>query len=240
MTQCWVILALLFFGGILITLVSSSFAVGGQIVVVARSLLDFLLWVLLCNTSSRRNINPFTLFLLGGMLPEIISWVLSYILMPLFLSPTSSTAMLSGETLVLLVTFGLIGMVTVAFGILQMRKPEDARPFDGPAVDYAVQTAPLDNLPATGDSATESAPTTQSQGNDFRIPDGLIEACKLTSREVTVASLFAQGYSLAKVADELFISKGTAQTHIKNIYRKVDVHTKDELIETIRSWNERA
>ena len=44
------------------------------------------------------------------------------------------------------------------------------------------------------------------------------------------------GYSLTKVADELFISKSTAQTHAKSIYRKLDIHSKNELIGKMKEW----
>lgn len=59
---------------------------------------------------------------------------------------------------------------------------------------------------------------------------------KLTQREVEVIQLFSQGYSLTKVADELFISKSTAQTHAKSIYRKLDIHSKNELIGKMKEW----
>lgn len=43
-------------------------------------------------------------------------------------------------------------------------------------------------------------------------------------------TLLAQGNGLSKVQEDLVISKGTAITHRRNIYRKLDVHSRQELI----------
>lgn len=52
----------------------------------------------------------------------------------------------------------------------------------------------------------------------------------LTPREAEVALLFAQGFSIGGVAERLGMGKSTAQSHSKAIYRKLGIHTKDELI----------
>ena len=43
--------------------------------------------------------------------------------------------------------------------------------------------------------------------------------------------LFASGYSLGRVAEELEITKGTAQGYSRSAYRKAGIHSKDELID---------
>ena len=47
----------------------------------------------------------------------------------------------------------------------------------------------------------------------------------LTGREVQVLHLIARGCTYAKVADQLGMSTHTVGTHIKNAYRKLDVHS---------------
>lgn len=47
----------------------------------------------------------------------------------------------------------------------------------------------------------------------------------LTPREVDVVRLLSQGCSYSQVADRLGISEHTVTSHIKNAYRKLDVHT---------------
>lgn len=51
----------------------------------------------------------------------------------------------------------------------------------------------------------------------------------LTRREEEVMVLVAAGKTVPQAADELFVSKETAKTHLKHVYAKLGVHTKDEL-----------
>ena len=51
----------------------------------------------------------------------------------------------------------------------------------------------------------------------------------LTPREAEVAALAAQGFSMINIATRLNISKNTVHTHMKRIYRKLDVFSRAEL-----------
>ncbi|WP_234734053.1 response regulator transcription factor [Tellurirhabdus bombi] len=53
----------------------------------------------------------------------------------------------------------------------------------------------------------------------------------LTARETEVLELLAKGKSYTTIADQLFVDKETVRTHIKNIYWKLEVHSKAEAIE---------
>lgn len=53
----------------------------------------------------------------------------------------------------------------------------------------------------------------------------------LTSRETEVLGLLSRGKSYSIIADELFITKETAKSHIKNIYAKLHVNSKSDAIE---------
>jgi DNA-binding NarL/FixJ family response regulator len=52
----------------------------------------------------------------------------------------------------------------------------------------------------------------------------------LSFRETSVLELLSKGKSYSVIADELFITKETAKTHIKNIYAKLQVNSKAEAI----------
>lgn len=47
----------------------------------------------------------------------------------------------------------------------------------------------------------------------------------LTEREIEIVRLIAKEYSNKQIADKLFISERTVESHRKNIFRKADVHT---------------
>ena len=72
------------------------------------------------------------------------------------------------------------------------------------------------------------------------VSDALREKCRLaaetsglSSREAEVMELLARGRDLPYIAELLCISKSTVQSHGKRIYRKMGVHSKQELITKI-------
>jgi DNA-binding NarL/FixJ family response regulator len=52
----------------------------------------------------------------------------------------------------------------------------------------------------------------------------------ISARETEVLELLAQGKSYSMIARDLFITKETAKSHIKNIYAKLQVNSKSEAI----------
>ena len=53
----------------------------------------------------------------------------------------------------------------------------------------------------------------------------------LSERELEVLRLFAQGRSANWIADSLVISKNTVRAHLRAIYSKLDVHSRQELLD---------
>jgi len=62
----------------------------------------------------------------------------------------------------------------------------------------------------------------------------LAERCGLTPREREILDLLAHGRSIPYIRDALVISKNTAITHVKHIYAKLDVHSKQELLDLVQ------
>lgn len=56
------------------------------------------------------------------------------------------------------------------------------------------------------------------------------DSTSLTKREAAILDLIAQGDSYGEVAKLLSVSVGTVQTHIKNIYGKLAVHSRGEAV----------
>ncbi len=52
----------------------------------------------------------------------------------------------------------------------------------------------------------------------------------LSGRERDVLSELVRGRTIATIAGELGVSENTAKAHTKAIYRKLDVHTREELL----------
>lgn len=74
--------------------------------------------------------------------------------------------------------------------------------------------------------------------DDKKVNDALLEQVDcaagsqifLTKREATILDLIACGDSYGDVARQLTLSVGTVQTHIKNIYEKLSVHSRGEAV----------
>lgn len=57
----------------------------------------------------------------------------------------------------------------------------------------------------------------------------------LTARESEILVLLAKGRTISIIARDLQIAKGTARTHAERIYRKLDVHKQQELIDMVEA-----
>ena len=58
----------------------------------------------------------------------------------------------------------------------------------------------------------------------------------LSGREVEVLTLYALGHTQARVSEELQLSQNTVHTHIKRIYEKTDLHSRQEILDYIAEY----
>ena len=77
---------------------------------------------------------------------------------------------------------------------------------------------------------TAGAPDASSTAERAR---ALGETYGCTTREQDVLALLVAGNTYKKVAELLGVSENTVQYHSKNIYRKLGVHTKQELVDLV-------
>lgn len=56
------------------------------------------------------------------------------------------------------------------------------------------------------------------------------ECYSLTNRERDVLVLLATGRSVPYISEALFVSKNTVESHVKAIYKKAGVHSRQELL----------
>lgn len=61
----------------------------------------------------------------------------------------------------------------------------------------------------------------------------LAETYGLSAREQEVFALLARGYASSRIQQELFIAAGTVSYHCHNIYSKLGIHSKQELIDFV-------
>ena len=62
----------------------------------------------------------------------------------------------------------------------------------------------------------------------------LAAECDLSPREREVFDILAQGYGGEYIAEQLGVSYHTVRAHVRSIYRKLDVHSREELLDRVR------
>ena len=85
-------------------------------------------------------------------------------------------------------------------------------------------------------STETGAPATDAPAQ----PDGIARACAqlaakhgLSEREAEVLELLARGNTRQSIATKLVVSENTVRTHVKNIYAKLYIHSKQQLIDLV-------
>jgi DNA-binding CsgD family transcriptional regulator len=73
-------------------------------------------------------------------------------------------------------------------------------------------------------------------------PGSIMQACgkvaerySLSPREESVMRLVVKGRSIARIQEELYMSKGTVNTHLYHIYQKLNIHTKQNLLDLVEN-----
>lgn len=108
------------------------------------------------------------------------------------------------------------------------------------AVGYIVKGTPLEEIKsaiitiASGGSYMSSLIARKVIG--FFAPSS-VKSDKLTEREMEIVKLLAEGQSYKLMANELYLSVDTIRYHIKNIYKKLQVNSKAEVIHKLYKGN---
>ena len=85
------------------------------------------------------------------------------------------------------------------------------------------------NFPSGG---TDSAAMIRKQELADRC-DEIARTYKLSAREEEVLLLLAQRKTVGIIERELLIANGTAKAHVRHIYQKLDIHTRQELFDLL-------
>ncbi|MBD2704848.1 response regulator transcription factor [Spirosoma sp. BT702] len=104
------------------------------------------------------------------------------------------------------------------------------------ASGYLLKNTPLSKLKFALDDLMEGgaamSPTIARQVLDFfNAPrPTTVQPERLTPRELEIASLIREGLPNQQIADRLFVSVNAVKYHIKNIYLKLQINSREELI----------
>ena len=212
----WSCAAIMVFAGLLLMVTSDETlaSVGGNIVLVGRTCLSLLFWIMLCDLARETTIPLVYGFASIFFSVEILSSFLGYILIPnLLVAFALSTT--SAMTLTLLALDLVLIIATIIF-FNQTRL-------------VSIQHYKEDIMECLREVQEEDE--TVRDGQDL---GRILSTYGLTDRETDVAKLLAQGNSQRKISEVLQVSIGTTQSHIRAIYRKCSVHSRQEFIDLIR------
>ncbi len=220
----WVVVAVAFFAGLfLIALLNpQEHDIGTNITVMARTCMTLLYWITLVNTAKRAQVSPILTFGLLFVLCDVASSALGY-LVPGFFPWVQSVGESNPLPIALACAFMLL-VASMAFLSSQAARSSAAASAAGADTSSAAV--------AVGSRAeAELADDPATSAN--RIVGAIAGEFGLTPRETEVAQFLARGYSQKKISEVLVVSDGTTQSHVKSIYRKLDVHSKQEFIDLV-------
>lgn len=100
---------------------------------------------------------------------------------------------------------------------------------DGPRVDGALAAAQADAAATQADAASEGERALESRCAAVAREGGL------TEREAEVLVYLARGRTKAYIAEALFVTENTVRSHVRNIYSKLGIHTRQQLIDLVES-----
>lgn len=73
--------------------------------------------------------------------------------------------------------------------------------------------------------------------NRDAISSDFLNFYKITDREKDVIELIGKGFPVSRIADQLFISKRTVETHLYNIYSKCNIQNRIELMHLMETFS---
>lgn len=74
---------------------------------------------------------------------------------------------------------------------------------------------------------------TSTHASDADLYNKIVEKYHLTAREKDVLELLGKGYSRPHISKELYLSESTVKTHSANLYRKLGISKRDQLLKMI-------
>lgn len=136
-------------------------------------------------------------------------------------------------TIIVLIVLYILAMSYVAVQNRKRKNSVDVDGLDPSSLSFGTESAGVtsEGTRVAGDAEPETT-----------IVDEVAQRCsmlsdshQLTPREQDVLLLIARGRDVPSISKQLFISENTVRSHSKSVYKKLDIHSKQELIDLIES-----
>ena len=187
--------------------------VGNFPLIACKIVIEMFLWALVLHNARRKHL-------------PLSAMVCAYLVLIIFVPNLISAATLhlgwfeTAEDVVLLGTMTVSALIVcivlnLMLAALLFGGKRDA---EAPHEQAAASSEPV--APETIDPLEEAFCTFQGE---FRFSD----------RQMDVARLAYRNWTSKRIGEELFISEGTVKTHLKAIYKRADLHSKQDLIDAV-------
>lgn len=206
--------ALLFsiFGYLLVPL-TGAHSFSFSFITASNAAFSLLVWSALALLASWRITNsPLRIIGLGWALVRCLSLLVGFVVVNLVIA---SSALSTQSLTIVSVTLALVLVLTFLF-VLTEKDLESWRL----------------SLSPNATTETEGTPSVKDRCEAVGAQRGL------TARECEVFYLLALGRNSQRISDELFIARGTTNTHMRNLYAKLGVHSQQELIDLVQENEE--
>ncbi|WP_165061850.1 LuxR family transcriptional regulator [Adlercreutzia sp. ZJ154] len=87
-----------------------------------------------------------------------------------------------------------------------------------------------ESLNSSNETAAASKKPQRQKGSFYKRCTQIADQYLLSRRETEVLFLLAKGHKAVFIEEKLCVSKSTAKTHINHIYKKLNIHTQQELL----------
>ncbi len=209
-----------------------SAALGGTtnglsvLVYFASSIFEFFMWCLLAFIVFQKHISPFTVFGFGRglfMLGCAVGWALGIVAMP-------AIEALSVQAVVCTVLAGAVIILWLALfsgkdyeRLFSPLSEDELSLEDLLEIDQRVEQT-------VGRDADPGQPKSERKGKFSQAVEALSERHALSAREADVLRYLAMGYGSDRIAQAMGVKVNTVRTHTHNVYVKLDVHSREELM----------
>ncbi len=188
--------------------------IGVTIIAAGGTFFDIFTWIALSEIAHRRGLSPIRVFGLGRAANAggiALGWMGSYVLL-------GTTSVHASPVLDFSVAMVFILILTTTLIL---------REGDFPSEKVVLAASPAD------DPGLPAAETRSTAGRWRQCCARIARERELSPREEEVMVLLAKGHSSKHIEEALVISYHTAKSHVNHVYRKLDVHSREELIDLV-------
>lgn len=230
---------------LIMVLGQSGLAMGGALVQGCAMFLQALIYVVVTRSTRVEGLSPLLSFGVGQAVIAGILLAGNLLGKQLFLMGGSSTFTLNAVCGIgLLALFFMLVAQVSRHGIMHVEEATggeaqgQARPgststlnsrYDE-AAELAQSSLQGEDVPPVAYAQATSEPSTDSH------LEGFSHAYGLTAREAEILGYLVRGRNLPYIANELFVTTGTIKTHVRHIYAKAGVGSRQELLDAIEHF----